>query len=157
MTPDFRVFEVLQSHRIPFVIIGGHAVSFHGYVRGTEDADILWDRTATSEASLVAALVELGAEYIGNEIDPATGIERTFPVTTAFVRSKSLMMLTTRFGFLDLFDYVPGYPQVEIATLLESAIEMDGMRFVSLFWLRLLKQAAARPKDLLDLENLPNA
>ncbi len=45
MTPDFRVFQVLQSHRIPFLIIGGHAVSFHGYVRGTEDADILWDRT----------------------------------------------------------------------------------------------------------------
>jgi hypothetical protein len=55
MTPDFRVFQVLQSHRIPFVIIGGHAVSFHGYVRGTVHADILWDRTASSEASLVAA------------------------------------------------------------------------------------------------------
>lgn len=157
MTPDFRVFQVLQSHRIPFLIIGGHAVSFHGYVRGTEDADILWDRTAASEASLVAALEELEAEFIGDDINPATGIERTFPVTTAFVKSKSLMMLTTRFGFLDLFDYVPGYPQVKVATLLESAVDMDGIRFVSLAWLRRLKQVAARPKDLLDLENLPNA
>ncbi|MFN5756186.1 MAG: hypothetical protein ACK54F_07205 [Planctomycetia bacterium] len=56
-----------------------------------------------------------------------------------------------------LFDYVPGYPVESVATLFESSREVEGIRFVSLGWLRRLKAAAGRPKDLLDLENLPPA
>ncbi len=157
MTPDFRLFEVLNRFKVPFVIAGGHAVSFHGYIRTTEDTDILWLRSAETEASLLAALQELHAEFVGDEIDPTTGIERTHPVTASFVRSKSLMMCCTRFGFLDLFDYVPGFPHIPVATVIDSAIELNGLKFVSLEWLRRMKKAAARPKDHLDLENLPEA
>jgi hypothetical protein len=157
MAPDFRVFEVLARHGVPFLIIGGHAVSFHGYVRATEDTDLLWVRSPEAERGLLAALEELHAEYIGTEIDPATGIERTYPVTAAFIRSQSLMMLCTTAGFLDLFDYVPGYPEQAVAELFESCRVAEGLRFVSLKWLRRLKTAAGRPKDLLDLENLPPA
>jgi hypothetical protein len=157
MAPDFRVFEVLTRHGVPFLVIGGHAVSFHGYVRATEDTDVIWTRSPKAERGLLAALEELGAEYIGREIDPATGIEQTHPVTAAFIRSQSLMMLCTNAGFLDLFDYVPGYPEQAVAALFESCREAEGLRFVSLEWLRRLKAAAGRPKDLLDLENLPPA
>lgn len=157
MAPDFRVFEILTGHGVPFLIIGGHAVSFHGYVRATEDTDVLWVRSPEAERGLLAVLEELHAEYIGKEIDPATGIEQTHPVTAAFIRSQSLMMLCTSAGFLDLFDYVPGYPEQAVAALFESCREAEGLRFVSLEWLRRLKAAAGRPKDLLDLENLPQA
>lgn len=157
MAPDFRVFEVLARHGVPFLVIGGHAVSFHGYVRATEDTDVLWMRSPKAERGLLAALEELHAEYIGKEIDPATGIEQTYPVTAAFIRAQSLMMLCTNAGFLDLFDYVPGYPEQAVAALFESCREAEGLRFVSLEWLRRLKAAAGRPKDLLDLENLPPA
>jgi hypothetical protein len=44
-----------------------------------------------------------------------------------------------------------------VASLFESSREVEGIRFVSLEWLRRLKAAAGRPKDLLDLENLPPA
>jgi hypothetical protein len=66
-------------------------------------------------------------------------------------------MLCTTGGVLDLFDYVPGYPAVPVATVWETAVQLDGIRFASLDWLRKLKRAAGRPKDLLDLENLPPA
>jgi hypothetical protein len=157
MAPDFRVFEVLTRHGVPFLVIGGHAVSFHGYVRATENTDVLWMRSPESERGLLAALEELNAEFIGQEIDPATGIERTYPVTASFIRAQSLMMLCTNAGFLDLFDYVPGYQGEAVASLFESSREVEGIRFVSLEWLRRLKAAAGRPKDLLDLENLPPA
>ena len=157
MTPEFRVFEVLRRHDVPFVVVGGHAVTFHGFIRATEDTDVLWIRSPAAEESLLNALEEIAAEYIGNEIDPATGIERTHPVTASFVRAERLMMLCTTVGFLDLFDYVPGYPAVPVATVWETGVELDGIRFASLEWLRKLKQAAGRPKDLLDLENLPTA
>ena len=44
-----------------------------------------------------------------------------------------------------------------VASLFESSREVEGIRFVSLEWLRRLKAAAGRPKALLDLENLPPA
>jgi hypothetical protein len=37
---------------------------------------------------------------------------------------------------------------------LAASVEVNGLRFASLQWLRRMKQAAARPKDLLDLKNL---
>ncbi|MFM7035050.1 MAG: hypothetical protein ACKOYJ_07695 [Planctomycetia bacterium] len=45
MAPDHRLFEVLLRHRIPFVVIGGHAVNVHGHLRATEDTDVLWLRS----------------------------------------------------------------------------------------------------------------
>ena len=32
----------LHRHDIPFVVIGGHAVTVHGYPRATEDTDIVF-------------------------------------------------------------------------------------------------------------------
>lgn len=155
MAPDFRLFEVLARHGVPFVVIGGHAVNVHGYIRATEDTDVLWARSRDTEERLLTALGELDARSIGNEIDPDTGIERTHPVTAAFLRGRNLMMLCTTAGFLDLFDYVPGHPASSVQAVIDTAILVDGIRFASLEWLRKMKAAAGRPKDLLDLENLP--
>ena len=66
MTPEFRVFEVLRRHDVPFVVVGGHAVTFHGFIRATEDTDVLWIRSPAAEESLLNALEEIAAEYIGN-------------------------------------------------------------------------------------------
>lgn len=90
----------------------------------------------------------------GHKIDPATGIERTHPVSAAFVQAERLMMLCTSVGFLDLFDYVPGFPDVPVSEIWDTALDVGGVRFASLACLRQIKRAAGRPKDLLDLENL---
>lgn len=110
MAPDARLLDVVTRHGVPFVVIGGHAVHFHGSLRATEDTDVLWIRSLAAEASLLAALRELDAHFIGDDLDPATGMERTHPVTDAYVKTERLMMLCTAAGFLDLFDDVPGLP-----------------------------------------------
>ena len=156
MPPEFDVFERLKRHGIPFVIVGGHAVNYHGYIRATEDADVVWLRSPENEEQLHRALVELDANYISSEIDPITGIERTVPVTLPWIQNTRLMMLYTKCGFLDLFDYIPGIPQADPAELMQSSLEVDGLRFASLDWLRKMKRAAGRDKDLLDLKNLPD-
>ena len=157
MAGDSEIFAILQKHGVPFVIVGGHAVALHGFVRATEDCDVVWVRSGESEQKLLAALGELEARYIGKEIDPATGMERTYPVSLEYIRAYPLMMLTTRLGFLDLFDYIPGAPHEEAKNLLATSVESGGLRYASLDWLRKMKQAAARPRDKLDLENLPEA
>jgi hypothetical protein len=154
MTDDDQLLGALRQFNVPFVIIGGHAVNFHGFARATEDLNIVWLRSPESERDLFQALTEIDAQYIGDEIDPATGIEKTHPVTLPFIGSTRLMMLLTRHGFLDLFDYVPGIPKMDVQELMKTSSEIDGLRFVSLPLLREMKRATGRPKDLLDLENL---
>jgi hypothetical protein len=152
---DNQILLALLNHGIDFVIIGAHAVNFHGYIRLTEDLDLVWLRSQPAEKNLLAALKEIGAEFISETIDPATGIERSFPVTPPYIESTHLMMLVTRLGFLDLFDYVPALPGEQVSTLFSSSIESNGFRYASLDWLRRMKAAAGRSKDLLDLEMLP--
>ena len=158
-TPDdpLSVFQLLARAGVPFVIIGGHAVIYHGYVRTTEDADVIFERSEAAEAALLEVLQSIHACWISNERDPATGLERLVPVSPSFVRGEHLMMLTTDFGFLDLYDYIPGFPDVPVADVFSDSIELDNLRFVSLRWLRTLKQAAGRHKDLDDLEHLPSS
>ena len=156
MPPDLAVFHVLRRHGVPFVVIGGHAVMHHGHVRATEDADAVWLRSTESIGSLVSALAELNAQYIGRDLDPATGIERTYPASRPYVEANHLMMLWTDAGFFDLFDYVPSDPTADVQDLFDTADQTpDGLRYASLEWLRRMKQKAGRPKDLDDLARLP--
>jgi len=158
-SPDdpLSVFQLLARAGVRFVIIGGHAVVFHGHVRATEDADLIFERSEASEAALLEALESIRACWISDERDPATGLERLVPVSAPYVRGRHLMMLTTDLGFLDLYDYIPGFPDVPVAEVFADSIELDNLQFVSLPWLRKMKQAAGRHKDLDDLEHLPPA
>jgi hypothetical protein len=151
---DQKIFATLKKHGVPFVVVGGHAVIRHGYMRSTEDVDVVWLRTPGSSKALLAALTELNAVWIGKEVDPATRLERTYPVTAAYVNAEHLMMLWTNCGPLDIFDYIPGMPLEPVVQLFDSAAIDDGLAFVSLDWLRKMKLAAARPKDKNDLEEL---
>lgn len=150
----YELLDILVRHGVRFVIIGGHAVNFHGHVRTTEDLDLIWLREPASEAALVAALKATNACWISNEIDPTTGLEKLVPVTPEYVAITHLMVLVTDFGFLDLFDFVPGVPEASVRDVFDQSIPTGDHRYASLEWLRRMKQAANRPRDLADLENL---
>ena len=142
---------------MPFVIIGGHAVNFHGYVRTTEDADIVFDRTAASEAALLQFLQSIRACWISHERDLQTGLERLIAVSAACVHTEHLMMLWSDLGFLDIYDFVSGFPDTPVQEFFADAGALGELRFVSLAWLRKLKAHAVRHKDLDDLEHLPES
>ena len=149
-----NVFQVLRRHGVRFAVIGGHAVNVHGFIRATEDHDVVFLRTPESEMRLLAALQEIKARWIDDEIDPATGIERQIPVSLSYLKALRMMMLLTDEGFLDIFDYVPGCPEEPVEQLISDAISVSGINYASKPWLLRMKRAAGRPKDLLDIENL---
>ena len=152
------VLEHLCKHKVPLVVIGGYAVTFHGYLRATENVEVVFARSATAELALLNALEEINACWIGNEVDPATGLESLIRVNAAYISSTRLMMLVTDLGFLDIFDYVPGRPDISVEELLSESVQHPGgYRFASLKLLRQMKSASNRPKDQLDLEMLPEA
>lgn len=151
----FAVVDVLLRHRVALVIIGGYAVAFHGYVRATEDIDLVFLRTDANESALLSALTEIDAHWIGDDIDPGTGMERLYRVSASYIATTHLMMLCTKVGYVDIFDYIPQFPHHDVHELLGTAVYSEGRPFVSLEWLKRMKRASLRSKDLEDLEKLP--
>jgi hypothetical protein len=154
-SPSTGIFEPLLRRGVPFVVIGGVAVGFYGRLRATEDTDIIFLRDESSEENLFLALMDLDAAFISDEIDPSTNLERLIPVSKAYVRNSRLMMLCTRLGYLDIFDYVPGIEEQDVRDLINSAVKSAaGVPHVSLEWLLKIKKSAGRAKDLEDAEIL---
>ncbi len=153
---DWREFVVrLRGRGVRFAIIGGHAVNHYGYLRATEDLDIVFKRDPKSELELLRTLEEFEAFYVGDEIDPTTRLELTHPVSLAYIRSQSLLMVGTSFGYVDIFDFMPGLPDATIDECLESAQLSETLPYVSLEWLKRLKRASDRPRDREDIKHLP--
>jgi hypothetical protein len=58
---DFQDFlRLLDANEIRYVVIGGYAVAFHGYVRYTGDLDIFVELSDLNAAKLARALRQFG-------------------------------------------------------------------------------------------------
>ncbi len=58
---DFEEFlRLLNECRVEYLIVGGYAVAFHGYVRVTKDLDILYRNSVDNIARLREALNAFG-------------------------------------------------------------------------------------------------
>ena len=74
---DFaELVATLNQNKAEFVIVGAHAVAFHGYARGTKDLDILIRSTPENILRVLAALKDFGfgslglkeADFIGDNV-----------------------------------------------------------------------------------------
>ncbi len=149
------IADTLIEAGVPVVIIGGHAVNFHGYLRATEDVDLVFRRLQGVEEILLQVLTDWQAFWISDVIDPVTGIETTIPVSLDYIRGNHLLMLGTQMGYVDLFDFIPGMPSENLDELFSTAVSIGQRRFASLEWLKRMKRAAGRPQDEIDLRHLP--
>lgn len=147
----------LRDHDVDFVVIGGHAVCHHGFIRTTEDLDVVVDPTAVNRKRLHAMLMAVGASWLSNEKDSATGLWREVPVSWPYVEATPLMMLCTSHGPLDVFTYIPGFPEVAVEDIFSTASTWQGVKYVSLPWLVKMKRKAGRPRDIEDIEQLQDA
>lgn len=154
------LLRFLAERGIRHIVIGGFAVNAHGFIRVSKDLDIVPDPSRENLEMLARALGELNARNAeGDDLD-----EDEFPLDPTSVDDLSQggnFRLATDLGELDVMQWVAGLdsenPYVE---LMEQAIEgqPDGVRvwICGLAHLRAMKQAAGRPRDLDDLEHLPD-
>lgn len=71
--PHFRdMLGLLLKHRVEFLLIGGHAIAAHGFVRYTDDIDFLVRPTVDNAKRLWSALVEFGAPLENLTLDDFT-------------------------------------------------------------------------------------
>ena len=99
---DLRaLLATLNEHGVRYVVIGGVAVGAHGYVRATEDLDIVPEPTAENADRLARALAELEATL------PLSGGRpfRAAGDVIAISRGRSLTA-DTRHGGLDVVQRV---------------------------------------------------
>lgn len=71
---DFaELVSALNQNKAEFVIVGAHAVAFHGYARGTKDLDILIRSTPENVPRVLAALKDFGFGSLGLKEADFTG------------------------------------------------------------------------------------
>ena len=66
LSRDLReLLKCFLTHDVRFLVIGGHAVSFHGYARFTKDLDIWIERSDENASRIVSALQDFGLDFEG--------------------------------------------------------------------------------------------
>jgi hypothetical protein len=140
-----KVTRKLEEFGIPYAVVGGMAMFFHGYRRFTEDVDILVTRESLAE---IHRRLE-GAGYL----PPFTGSKH--------LRDTDLGV---RVEFLTTGDFPgDGKPKpVAFPDPQEVAVEIDGVRFLQLPRLIELKLASGqtnpnRRKDVGDVQEMIKA
>ena len=145
-----RVLQTLQQHGVKFVVIGDIAGRLWGSTTVTNDLDVCYARSSTNLEALAAALGDLKAKLRGADRDlPFVADARTLKNGDAFT-------FTTVAGNLDILGHPAGSNGYE--SLARNATAMDvgnvDVLVASLEDLILMKRAAGRPKDLIEVEVL---
>jgi len=140
---DFKEFlQLLNSHQVKYLLIGGYAVGYYGYPRATGDMDVWVAISPQNAESLVAVLKEFGFAV------PDLSIE-------LFLKREQIIRMGIPPMRLEILTTISGVSFEECYA--ERTIDViDGVKinFINLSHLKINKKASGRHKDLNDLENL---
>lgn len=139
---DFKEFiELLNNNNVRYIVIGGYAVVYHGYVRSTNDIDIWIDISTDNIRRLIKALDEFGFSSLNiKETDflPNHIIQLGYP-------PNRIDLITTPAG-------------IEFETCYESreqiVVDKIAINIINRENLIKAKKASNRTRDLADIEEL---
>ena len=142
--------RVLSEEGVRFVVIGGLAARLRGSPSVTNDLDICYERSDGNLERLAAALSRLDARLRGTED------EVPFRPDAATLRAGDHLTFTTTAGNLDCLGTPAGTDGFDRLAQRAGTFEVDGLSLpvASIDDLIRMKQAAGRPKDLIEVEVL---
>jgi predicted nucleotidyltransferase len=152
---DIRgILAELSRDGVEFLVIGGVAVGFHGYVRATKDVDIVPAPDVANLERLARFLRRLNAEIEG--ADEFEAGELPDPLDPEALSLGGNWVLSTRLGRVDIMQWIGDEPLWEKLTPAALDADIDGLKIkvVSYGDLVALKELAGRPEDLTDLQRL---
>lgn len=145
LPPDFREFlESLNAAGVEYLLVGGHAVCFHGYPRVTSDMVVWIRRTPDNAARTVAAITR----FFGYDL-PGLKPEQ-------FLDQETVTHFGARPFLIEILNQVSG-GDFDLAWVrrVETLYDDVPVNILGMMDLRINKRTAGRAKDLADLENLP--
>lgn len=140
----------MDGARVPYALVGGHAVALHGAVRGTLDIDIVIRLKEGDFLKAERALKGLGLQ----PRLPVTASE-VFRFREEYIRNRNL----TAWSFVN-----PSRPSELVDVILTEdlsrmtvkriKVQGQSVRLASIGDLVRMKKASGRPQDLADIEAL---
>jgi hypothetical protein len=140
---DLREFiELLNSRGTDYLIVGGHAVAFHGHARFTGDIDFLVRPTSENASRVLDVLRAFGFGDLALTVDD-------------FIIPGRIVQLGRPPNRIDLLTSISGVDFQE-ASASRMRAELDGLPVSFLGWQALIdnKRTSARAKDLADVAKL---
>ncbi|MEK7396006.1 MAG: hypothetical protein AAB116_03615 [Candidatus Poribacteria bacterium] len=133
---------MLSLHEVKYLLIGGHAVSYHGYPRSTADMDIWIAISPQNAEKVVAVLKEFG--FSVPELNPNLFLDESKVIRMGLPPLR-IKILTSISGV----SFNECYSERVFDTI--DGVEVN---IIDLKHLKINKKASGRFKDLDDLEHL---
>ncbi|MBL9172253.1 MAG: hypothetical protein JNL10_01850 [Verrucomicrobiales bacterium] len=144
LSDDFREFlTCLNEAGVEYLLVGGHAVAYHGYFRPTQDLDV-WVAVSENNAGRLVNAIQA---FFGGSLE---GLSQEW-----FLDGENV----TRFGAVpNLIEVLPrisgGDFQSAFARRVTASINGQPVNIISREDLLANKEASGRLKDLADVEQL---
>ncbi len=143
LSRDLREFiELLNSHEVEFLVVGAHALAYHGLPRYTKDIDLFIATSKPNAAALFKAVEEFGFG--------STGLKEE-----DFLATDVVIQLGVEPNRIDLLTGLSG---IEWEEAWEDRVQgtLDGLpvAFISKDCFIKNKLASARPQDIADVARL---
>src|SRR6478609_8108198 len=142
---DFRdILVELHNAGARFVVLGGHAVAFHGHPRATKHLDVLVEANSNNAERVYTALAAFGAPLSAFEV----GVED-------FASYDGILQLGVPPRRIDIINRADGITFAEAVADGET-FDVDGFDIPVIGRKALIKnkRAAARPQDIADVAAL---
>ena len=138
-----ELLHCLNEFKVKYLIIGGHAVIHYSEPRYTKDLDIWVAASATNAKRLIAALNKFGAPVDNLSVQD-------------FIRPGTLFVFGLPPNRVDILNRIKGSTFANAYKRKSFVLIAKGLKvaMIGLKELLAVKQATARPQDLIDAEKL---
>ncbi|HLI96082.1 MAG TPA: hypothetical protein VKT72_08350 [Candidatus Baltobacteraceae bacterium] len=132
----------MNAERVEYLVVGAHAVGYHGYIRSSDDFDVWIRRTPENAQRVFRALGRFGAPMDMVKVDDFTSDDLIFQIGTKPFR---IDIITSVSGL----DFDDAWSRREPSTYLGEPNFVPGLED-----LIANKKASGRDKDLIDVREL---
>ncbi len=140
---DFIDFvELCNKHEVEYLVIGGYAVSIHGYPRSTKDLDICIKLSEENAVKMVEVIIDFGFGSLNLKKED-------------FLKRDFITQLGHEPVRIDILNDLDGVP-FEQAWKNKKVIALQGaaINFIGYADLLKVKAKAGRPQDIADIDKL---
>ena len=143
LSQDFKEFiELLNTHKVRYLVVGGYAVAFHGHPRYTKDIDLWIQRTRSNADKLLRVLHAFGFGALDLTADD-------------FLRPGYTIQLGYPPNRIDLITSLEGVDfDICYRQKVDDLIDEVCIHFIDIEHLKINKRLVGRHQDLADIENL---